>query len=206
MNDASMSTTNLVLAKKSRASKRFGFSGIRTEADSIGVLFSREGRRLIRFLKRRLSEEISALLDDFYCFYERTMGYSFDAQSLVASLRASGAWVSDDAFTLSPIEGMGIGALAARDIKPHEPLFHLPLSYLLTPWTSSLRTKLSEEEWEQLDKGWLRLMTCMMWEESLGAASPWHGYLANMPREFDSPMFWSESDKAELIGTDIERE
>lgn len=106
---------------------------------------------------------------------------------------------------MSQVEGMGIGAIAARDIKPHEPLFHLPLSYLLTPWTSSLRTKLSEAEWEQLDQGWLRLIACMMWEESLGAVSPWHGYLSNMPRDFDSPMVWSAEDKAELVGTDIER-
>jgi SET domain-containing protein 6 len=46
----------------------------------------------------------------------------------------------------------------------------------------------------------------MMWEESRGAASTWGGYLANMPREFDSPMFWSAEDREGLKGTDIEGE
>jgi SET domain-containing protein 6 len=43
----------------------------------------------------------------------------------------------------------------------------------------------------------------MMWEESRGAESKWAGYLANMPRTFDSPMFWDEADRAGLAGTDI---
>lgn len=132
------------------------------------------------------------------------MAYTFDGNALVASLRAHGAWVADGISTFEPVEGMGIGDIATKDIAANEPLFHLPLSLLLTPWTSSLRTKLTEGEWEQLDKGWLRLIACMMWEESIGDKSPWHGYLSNMPLEFDSPMFWSDEDKAELVGTDIE--
>jgi hypothetical protein len=62
---------------------------------------------------------------------------------------------------------------------------------------------LSPVEWESLNGGWARLILVMMWEESR-PESRWGGYLRNMPREFDSPMFWGDSDRAELKGTDIE--
>jgi len=87
----------------------------------------------------------------------------------------------------------------------HTPLFHIPPAYLLTPWTSSLRTHLSDAEWASLEGGWARLILCMMWEESR-PDSLWGGYLANMPREFDSPMFWNDADREGLKGTDIEGE
>ncbi|TXT05058.1 hypothetical protein VHUM_03878 [Vanrija humicola] len=105
-------------------------------------------------------------------------------------------------MSLAPIPNMGWGAVARKPIKAHTPLFHIPLDYLLTPWTSSLKAHLSDAEWESLDGGWARLILCMMWEES--RESKWGGYLRNMPRTFDSPMFWGDADQAELRGTDIE--
>ncbi|KAL1407166.1 Ribosomal lysine N-methyltransferase 4 [Vanrija albida] len=128
---------------------------------------------------------------------------AFNPDDLVASFKAAGAWYNDAAMALTPFPNMGWGAVARQPIKAHTPLFHIPLDYLLTPWTSSLRTHLTEAEWESLDGGWARLILCMMWEESR-ADSKWGGYLRNMPREFDSPMFWGEADRAELKGTDIE--
>ncbi|RSH80299.1 uncharacterized protein EHS24_008872 [Apiotrichum porosum] len=128
---------------------------------------------------------------------------TFDATDLVNSFRAAGAWIDDGAMDLVPVPGMGMGAVAKRRIEPHTPLFHIPLNYLLSPWTSDLRNLLSPAEWESLEGGWARLILVMMWEESR-PESRWGGYLRNMPREFDSPMFWGDSDRAELKGTDIE--
>lgn len=137
---------------------------------------------------------------------------TFDPTPLLTSMSASGAWTSPDAFTLAPIPGMGVGALAARDLPAGTPLFHLPLPYLLTPWTSALGPALcatpeGKEAWDELtEKGWARLMLCMMYEESLGEKSKWAGYLASMPREFGAPMWWSDEELVALKGTDIEGE
>ncbi|WOO84597.1 Ribosomal lysine N-methyltransferase 4 [Vanrija pseudolonga] len=128
---------------------------------------------------------------------------AFDPSDLVSSFKAAGAWYNDDAMSLAPIPNMGWGAVARKPIAAHTPLFRIPLDYLLTPWTSSLKSHLTDAEWDALDGGWARLILCMMWEESR-ADSKWGGYLRNMPREFDSPMFWGEADRAELAGTDIE--
>lgn len=84
------------------------------------------------------------------------------------------------------------------------PLFHIPLSHLLTPWTSELRTHLKPEEWNAIQGGWAALILVMMWEESRGDASPWAGYLANMPRDFGTPMFWNDAEREALRGTDIQ--
>ncbi|CAK9779791.1 SET domain-containing protein [Cutaneotrichosporon oleaginosum] len=127
---------------------------------------------------------------------------------LLASMSASGAWCSD-AFTLASIPGMGAGAIATRPIAAGTPLFHLPLSYLLTPWTSALGPALAadggKEAWESLaDKGWAPLILAMMYESSLGDRSKWAGYLKTMPSEFGAPMWWSDEELEGLKGTDIE--
>lgn len=127
---------------------------------------------------------------------------------LLSSMAASGAWCSD-AFDLTQIEGMGAGAVARHPIAAGTPLFHLPLSYLLTPWTSALGPALAQdggaEAWDALaDKGWAQLMLAMMYERSLGESSRWAGYLRTMPHEFGAPMWWSDEDMEGLKGTDIE--
>lgn len=134
---------------------------------------------------------------------------NFDPAPLFASLASGGAWSSADAYHLAPIPGMGIGALASRPLPAGTPLFHIPLSYLLTPWTSALGPALcadgGAEKWDALaEMGWGRLMLCMMYEESLGARSKWAGYLASMPREFGAPMWWTDEELEGLKGTDIE--
>jgi SET domain-containing protein 6 len=126
---------------------------------------------------------------------------------LLSSMASAGAWCSD-AFHLAPIEGMGAGALASRPIPAGSPLFHLPLGYLLTPWTSALGPALAAdggaEAWAALEeKGWAQLMLAMMYEQSLGARSKWAGYLATMPSEFGAPMWWSDAELEALKGTDI---
>ncbi|KAL7420280.1 Ribosomal lysine N-methyltransferase 4 [Cryptotrichosporon argae] len=129
---------------------------------------------------------------------------TFNAQYLVESFKSAGGSISEELFDLEPVEGMGWGAVARRRIEPETPLFHIPTSLLLSPWTCGLRTRLSEAEWDSLDGGWARLILGMMYETSLGSSSRWAGYLSNMPTSFDTPMFWDEADRALLKGTDIE--
>lgn len=46
----------------------------------------------------------------------------------------------------------------------------------------------------------------MMWEESQGVNSTWNGYLADLPNQFDTLMFWSEDELAELQASTIKGE
>lgn len=46
-------------------------------------------------------------------------------------------------------------------------------------------------------------MLVMIYEHLRGADSPWSAYFAVLPTHFDSPMFWSEDELAELQGSEI---
>lgn len=60
-------------------------------------------------------------------------------------------------------------------------MFHTPLKYLLTPYTSDLGTKLSAVQWDRLEGGWSRLILVMMYETEKGETSPWAKYLRESP-------------------------
>ncbi|KND02469.1 protein-lysine N-methyltransferase [Spizellomyces punctatus DAOM BR117] len=47
------------------------------------------------------------------------------------------------------------------------------------------------------------LAFALMYELSLGARSPWSGYLQSLPQRENLPMFWSDQDLEELNGTDL---
>ncbi|KAK4687811.1 N-lysine methyltransferase SETD6, partial [Tremellales sp. Uapishka_1] len=131
---------------------------------------------------------------------------SFEPESFLQYFQAAGGWVNTSIFGLKHYDDMGFGAIALTNIPENTHLFHIPLSLLLTPYTSELSSHLSAAEWEALEGGWTRLILVMMWETERGEASRWGGYLKSMPTTFDTPMFWSEEERRELTGTDIEGE
>ncbi|PIL36034.1 transcription factor [Ganoderma sinense ZZ0214-1] len=100
--------------------------------------------------------------------------------------------------------GHGRGAIALTDIPEDYTIFSLPRDLTLSTRTSTLPT-LMGKAWKEhgLHEGWAGLILCMMWEESRGADSKWSGYLAALPNEFDTPMFWAEEDLKELQGTAV---
>lgn len=83
-------------------------------------------------------------------------------------------------------------------------MFTIPRSLTLSIRTSTL-PKLLGATWDkyQLGQGWAGLILCCLWEESRGSASRWSGYLETLPTQFDTPMFWSEVEIAELAGTAV---
>ncbi|KAK6905051.1 hypothetical protein L486_02479 [Kwoniella mangroviensis CBS 10435] len=129
---------------------------------------------------------------------------TFEPTEFLEWFQKAGGWYNDKYLGLKPFKGMGYGAVALDRIPEDAPLFHIPDSLILSPFTSELSTKLSEEEWPRLDHGWCKLILVMMWESERGKESPWSGYLSNMPREFDTPMLWDDEERKELVGTDIE--
>ncbi|ODN80552.1 hypothetical protein, variant 1 [Cryptococcus amylolentus CBS 6039] len=128
----------------------------------------------------------------------------FDRDQFLSWFKGAGGWYNETAVDLIPYPGMNYGATALEDIKEDAPLFHIPDSLILSPYTSTLKEHLSSEEWEQLGHGWSQLILVMMWESIRGDESRWSGYLGNMPRQFETPMFWSEEERKYLAGTDIQ--
>ncbi|PVG02510.1 SET domain-containing protein [Serendipita vermifera] len=98
---------------------------------------------------------------------------------------------------------MGRGAIALRDIEKDSTLFTIPRDTLLSTRTSTLRKQLGERDWLALGTGWQPLIVAMMWEESKGIDSRWSGYLADLPEEFDTLMFWSEEELDMLQGSTV---
>ncbi|KAK9898334.1 SET domain-containing protein [Cystobasidium minutum MCA 4210] len=99
---------------------------------------------------------------------------------------------------LTEFPGMGRGAIALDDIEEDTVLFSIPRTLLLNTENSKLRSLLKEEEWSTL-KNWTPLILAVMWESRQGD-SLWKPYSDIMPRQFDSLMFWSESELNELEG------
>ncbi|KAH9485074.1 Ribosomal lysine N-methyltransferase 4 [Psilocybe cubensis] len=105
-----------------------------------------------------------------------------------------------------PASEGGRGAIALVDIPENHTVFSIPRKLLLTPRTSALPAKMGERAWKktfELHRGWAGLILCMMWEAAQGAQSKWCSYFEMMPTTFDTPMFWSEDELAELKGTSV---
>lgn len=112
--------------------------------------------------------------------------------ALLKGFEASGSWYDKTAFEIRDAPGMGAGLFASRDLpvsfcpRPHQllieqadtPLFRV--NKLLTDDSSTLREKLTDDEWESLAIGWARLILVMMWESSRGPDSPFHWYLCRL--------------------------
>lgn len=99
--------------------------------------------------------------------------------------------------------GMGRGAAATRDLPSDQVLFTLPRSLVLSTSTASLPSLLSQDEWDSVNAGWVSLILCLLWEASLGSQSKWSPYVNLLPKSFDSLMFWSDAELAELKGSDV---
>jgi N-lysine methyltransferase SETD6 len=123
------------------------------------------------------------------------------SQSLVNWFTAHAGCKSFDATAIDivdiPGQGRGVIALIDLPVRNHSTcslrllltrnrccqegytLFTIPRDLVLSTRTSDLPRRFGKNKWKecQLDKGWAGLILCMMWEESLGSQSRWHGYL-----------------------------
>ena len=99
----------------------------------------------------------------------------------------------------------GRGAVALADVAEDKELAFIPRSLVLTTRTAALPTLLGEADWAKLSEGagWTGLIACMCYEVARGSASEWAPYLDALPTSFDSLMFWSEDELAELKGSAI---
>ncbi|KAL0262158.1 Ribosomal lysine N-methyltransferase 4 [Diplodia seriata] len=92
--------------------------------------------------------------------------------------------------------GAGRGLIAVQDIQEGEVLFAIPRSAVLSAANSPLSTTLPQI-FEDLDP-WGTLIVTMIYEYLRGDASPWKPYFDILPAHFDTLMFWSDEELAEL--------
>ncbi|KAF7322034.1 Ribosomal lysine N-methyltransferase 4 [Mycena kentingensis (nom. inval.)] len=117
----------------------------------------------------------------------------------------NGGTIDDAAVGFTDFPDSGRGAVALCDIPENHVLFKIPRTLLLSEDTSTLPQQIGAEEWKRrkMQVGWAGLILCMMWEAARGTESKWGPYLDSLPTHFDTPMFWSEEELAELKGTSI---
>lgn len=106
---------------------------------------------------------------------------------------------------ITDFPGSGRGAVALQDIPENHTVFTLPRALTLSTQTSTLPSAFGFEAWRKhkLHKGWAGLILCMMWEEAQGNQGKWITYLASLPTEFNTPIFWSDEELRELQGTAV---
>ncbi|EMD67847.1 hypothetical protein GGP41_007497 [Bipolaris sorokiniana] len=91
----------------------------------------------------------------------------------------------------------GRGVVAKQDIAEHELLFSIPRSSILGVENSILSTEIPPATFAHLGP-WLSLILIMLYEYHNGSASNWAPYFAVLPTDFDTLMFWTEDELAEL--------
>lgn len=91
----------------------------------------------------------------------------------------------------------GRGVVATQDITEHELLFSIPRSSILSVENSILSTEIPATTFALLGP-WLSLILVMLYEYHNGSASNWAPYFAVLPTDFDTLMFWTEDELAEL--------
>lgn len=99
------------------------------------------------------------------------------------------------------IQGAGRAVLATRDIPEDEELFALPKASTLHTQMSNLIEHLSCPLPDS--DPWLPLILTIIYELLRGEASPWMPYLRLLPVDFDTLVFWSEEELAQLKGSEV---
>jgi len=89
--------------------------------------------------------------------------------------------------------------VARENIAEDETLFSIPRSTILTTETSSIPKTISSE----LQDPWLSLILTMLYEHQQAQNSKWAPYFDVLPTDFDTLMFWSETELKALQGSAV---
>lgn len=92
-------------------------------------------------------------------------------------------------------------SVATEDIGEDEQLFSIDHSTLLTVQNSGLQ-KANADVLERLD-AWNALVLTLIYENGLAEKSTWWFYLNILPSEFDTLIYWSATELAELQGSAV---
>ncbi|CAN9376902.1 unnamed protein product [Alternaria sp. RS040] len=114
-------------------------------------------------------------------------------------------WLNQSGVEISPkirLEDLrnkdaGRGVVATQNIAEHELLFRIPRASILSVENSILGTEIPASTFALLGP-WLSLILVMLYEYHNGSASNWAPYFAVLPTDFNTLMFWSDDELAEL--------
>ncbi|KAF1957412.1 SET domain-containing protein [Byssothecium circinans] len=120
------------------------------------------------------------------------------SHSFLQWLKSTGAEISSK-IELKDLRNIqaGRGVVATQDITKDELLFRIPRPTLLTVSNSLLSSEIPKATLDHLGP-WLSLILVMLYEYINGSASTWAPYFAVLPSEFNTLMFWSDDELAEL--------
>ncbi|POV97501.1 hypothetical protein PSTT_15017 [Puccinia striiformis] len=113
--------------------------------------------------------------------------------------------------------GEGWGMIAITDIKKGTNLFSIPRrpggknsfsSPLLSVQSSTLLSNLNTQDRLKISRNWIPLLLVLLYERVQAILDPtgsrsWAPYFDTLPQEFDTLMFWSPEELAELTGSTI---
>lgn len=94
-----------------------------------------------------------------------------------------------------------ISPVALEDIEENEELFAIPQAAVLSVKNSNLGNHLPDEL-DNLDP-WMSLVLVMIYESGQGDRSRWWPYWNILPEKFDTLIYWSPSELAELQGSAV---
>ncbi|KAH7321450.1 putative ribosomal N-lysine methyltransferase 4 [Rhexocercosporidium sp. MPI-PUGE-AT-0058] len=120
------------------------------------------------------------------------------------------AWLANIGVVMSPkvalvdlrSDGRGRGLVALADIEEDEVLFSIPRSAVLNTTTALNSSDISTIPAILEMPSWLAL-TAIILAEGQRPDSKWAPYLALLPRELDSLVFWSEAELQELQASTV---
>ncbi|KAI9096521.1 hypothetical protein DFS34DRAFT_594432 [Phlyctochytrium arcticum] len=116
-------------------------------------------------------------------------GVVFDEEAIELQAHVRGAQADGDSF----------GILSKSNLNIDDTVCHISKDAILSIKNCGIADILEEAELG----GVFALALALLYEFSLGMRSPWYGYLQSLPERENLPMFWNESDVAELAGTDL---
>ncbi|PFH62525.1 hypothetical protein XA68_13264 [Ophiocordyceps unilateralis] len=138
---------------------------------------------------------------------EASSDFGHQTQVFSCWFKALSGAVLSDAVEIADLRSRdaGRGVVATRDISADTVLFRIPRKAIISIETSDLRQRLpqlfhshgDDDEQQELD-AWSALILVLMYEHFLGSDSSWKPYLDVLPETFDTPMFWSDQELAEL--------
>lgn len=98
--------------------------------------------------------------------------------------------------------GLSHSIHAVKALKEGDVLCSIPKEAILSVRTTAIADIIEQEE----IGGIIGLSVAVMYEQSLGVASPFHAYIASLPSVQSIPYFWNQADVSELAGTDLANE
>ncbi|KAL8335622.1 hypothetical protein RB598_009690 [Gaeumannomyces tritici] len=140
---------------------------------------------------------------DFLVWFKNLPSATFHDHISIVDLRARNA---------------GRGIVTTADIEPDTVLFTIPRQHIIYPANSELARKLPavfagvggsgptpdvDDDDGRAQDSWTSLILVMIHEHLRGSASPWRPYLDVLPARFETPMFWSAAELAELQASPV---